>query len=62
MKKEIKQDDVYEDTRENEGDDWLPSFSKIDSFTIVFYARFSMRLEQFTNFGMKDCLGLPNLG
>ena len=61
LKKEMEHDETYEDTWEAEEDEWLP-YVKNDLYSTVFcYDRYTMRLDELTNIGMKNSLTLPSL-
>ena len=61
LKKELEHDDIYEDTWEAKENEWLP-YVKNDVLSTAFcYARFTMGMEELTNFGMKNSLTLPSL-
>ena len=52
--------EIYEDTWEDKRDEWLP-YLKMDVLSLAFiYARYTMNMEQITNFGMKNCLSFPH--
>ena len=61
LKQELEHDEIYEDTWEARENDWLP-FVKNDVLSTAFcYARYTMGMEELTNFGMKNSLTLPSL-
>ena len=61
LKKELEHDEIYEDTWEAKENEWLP-YVKNDVLSTVFcYARYTMGVEELTNFGMKNSLTLPSL-
>ena len=60
-KKELEHDGIYEDTWEARENEWLP-YVKIDVLSTAFcYARYTMGMEELTEFGMKNSLTLPAL-
>ena len=61
LKKELEQDEIYEDTWEENENEWLP-YVKNDVLSTAFcYARYTMGMEELTKFGMKNSLTLPSL-
>ena len=61
LKQELELDEIYEDTWKAEEHELLP-YVKNDVLSIAFcYARFTMGMEELTNFGMKNSLSLPSL-
>ena len=53
LRKEIEHDEIYEDIREAKEKEWLP-YVKNDVLSTAFcYARYTMGMEELTNFGMK---------
>ena len=55
-------DETYADDWRDEKDEWV-EYVKIDVFCTAFsYDRYRKAKEEFTGFGMKDCLSLPGLG
>ena len=61
LEKELEHDDIYEDTWEANEKEWLP-YVKNDVLSTAFcYARYTMGMEELTNFGMKISLTLPSL-
>ena len=61
LKKELEHDEIYEDTWEENENEWL-SYVKNDLLSIAFcYARYTMGMEELTDFGMKNSLTLPSL-
>ena len=61
LKKELEHDETYEDTWEEKKNEWLP-YVKIDVLSTAFcYARYTMGMEELTEFGMKNSLTLPSL-
>ena len=61
LKKELEHDEIYEDTWETREHEWLP-YVKNDVLSTAFcYARYTMGMEELTNFGMKNSLTLPSL-
>ena len=60
-KKELENDEIYEDTWEAKENEWLP-YVKNDVLSTAFcYARYTMGMEELTKFGMKNSLTLPSL-
>ena len=61
LKKELEHDEIYEDTWEAKENEWL-SYVKNDVLSTAFcYARYTMGMEELTDFGMKNSLTLPSL-
>ena len=61
LKKELKHDEIYEDTWESKENEWLP-YVKNDVLPTAFcYAKYTMVMEKLTEFGMKNSLTLPSL-
>ena len=61
LKKELEHDEIYEDTWEARENEWLP-YVKNDVLSTAFcYARYTMGMEELTEFGMKNSLTLPSL-
>ena len=61
LKREMEYDEINEDTWEDEENDWLP-YVKDDVLSTAFcYARYTMGMENLTNFSMKSSLTLPSL-
>ena len=61
LKKELEHDEIFEDTWEARENEWLP-YVKNDVLSTAFcYARYTMGMEELTNFGMKNSLTLPSL-
>ena len=61
LKKELEHDEIYEDTYEAKENEWLP-YVKNDVLSTAFcYARYTMGMEELTEFGMKNSLTLPSL-
>ena len=61
LKKELEHDEIYEDTWEEKENEWLP-YVKNDVLSTAFcYARYTMGMEELTEFGMKNSLTLPSL-
>ena len=57
----MEHDEIYEDTWEAKENEWLP-YVKNDVLSTAFcYARYTMWMEELTNFGMKNSLTLPSL-
>ena len=61
LKKELEHDEIYEDTWKAKDNEWLP-YVKNDVLSTAFcYARYTMGMEELTEFGMKNSLTLPSL-
>ena len=61
LKKELEHDEVYEDTWEARENEWLP-YVKNDVLSTAFcYARYTMGMEELTEFDMKNSLTLSSL-
>ena len=61
LRKELEHDEIYEDIWEEKENEWLP-YVKNDVLSTAFcYARYTMGMENLTNFGMKKSLTLPSL-
>ena len=61
LKKELEHDEIYEDTYEAKENECLP-YVKNDLLSTAFcYARYTMGMEELTEFGMKNSLTLPSL-
>ena len=61
LKKELEHDEIYENTWEEKENEWLP-YVKNDVLSTAFcYARYTMGMEELTEFGMKNSLTLPSL-
>ena len=61
LKKELEHDEIYEDTWEAREHEWLP-YVKNDVLSTAFcYVRYTMGMEELTEFGMKNSLTLPSL-
>ena len=61
LKKELEHDEIYEDTWESKENEWLP-YVKNDVLSTAFcYAKYTMGMEELTEFGMKNSLTLPSL-
>ena len=61
LKKELEHDEIFEDTWEARENEWLP-YVKNDVLSTAFcYARYTMGMEELTEFGMKNSLTLPSL-
>ena len=53
LKQELEHDETYEDNWHNKEDEWLPDV-KNDLSSIAFcYARYTMGMEEITNFGIE---------
>ena len=61
LKKEIEHDEIFEDTWEARENEWLPYVKNDVLSTALCYARYTMEMEELTNFGMKNSLTLPSL-
>ena len=61
LKREKQHDGIYEDTWEARENDWLPNFKNDLLSTAFCYTRYTMGMEELTNFGMKNSLTLPSL-
>ena len=61
LKQQLEHDETYEDTWEAKENEWLP-YVKIDVLSTAFcFARYTMGMEEFKTFGMKNSLTLPSL-
>ena len=61
LKKELEHGEINEDTWEEKENEWLP-YVKNDVLSTAFcYARYTMGMEELTEFGMKNSLTLPSL-
>ena len=61
LKQNLEHDEIYEGTWEAREHEWLP-FVKNDVLSTAFcYARYTLGMEEITNFGMKNFLTLPSL-
>ena len=61
LKQDLEHDEIYEDTWEEKENEWLP-YVKNDVLSTAFcYARYTMGMEELTEFGMKNSLTLPSL-
>ena len=61
LKKELEHDEIYENTWKEKENEWLP-YVKNDVLSTAFcYARYTMGMEELTEFGMKNSLTLPSL-
>ena len=61
LKNELEHDKIYEDTWEEKENEWLP-YVKNDVLSTAFcYARYTMGMEELSEFGMKNSLTLPSL-
>ena len=61
LKKELEHDEINEDTWEEKENEWLP-YAKNDVLSTAFcYARYTMGMEELTEFGTKNSLTLPSL-
>ena len=58
LKQEMEHDEIYEDTWEGKENEWL-TYVKNDALSTAFcYAKYTMGMEELTNFGMKNSLTL----
>ena len=61
LKQDLERDEIYEDTWEEKENETLP-YVKNDVISTAFcYARYTMGVEELTNFGMKNSLTSPSL-
>ena len=61
LKKELELDEIYENSWEEKENEWLP-YVKNDVLSTAFcYARYTMGMEELTEFGMKNSLTSPSL-
>ena len=61
LRKELENDEIYENTWEEKKNEWLP-YVKNDGLSTAFcYARYTMGMEKLTELGMKNSLTLPSL-
>ena len=61
LEKELEHVEIFEDIWEAREHEWLP-YVKSDVLSTAFcYARYTMGMEELTNFGMKNSLTLPSL-
>ena len=61
LKKELEHDEIYEDTWQAKENEWLPYVKNDVLSTALCYARYTMGMEELTEFGMKNSLTLPSL-
>ena len=61
LKKELEHDEIYEDTWVEKENEWLPCVKNDVLSTAFCYARYTMGMEEITEFGMKNSLTLPSL-
>ena len=61
LKKELEHDEIYEDTWEEKENEWLPYVRNDVLSTAFCYGRYTIGMEQLTEFGMKNSLTLPSL-
>ena len=61
LKKELEHNEIYEDTWGEKENEWLPHVKNDVLSTAFCYARYSMGMEELTNFGVKNSLTLPSL-
>ena len=61
FKKELEHDEIFEDTWEARENEWLPYVKSDVLLTAFCYARYTMGMEELTEFGMKNSLTLPSL-
>ena len=62
LKTEMNHDEIYSDKWRDKKNDWFDSVKNDVLCNAASYARYSKAIEDFTGFGMKDCLSLPGLG
>ena len=55
----MERDEIHEDTWEEKENEWLPYVKNDVLSTDFFYARYTMGMEELTNFRMKNSLILP---
>ena len=61
LKQELEHEEIYEDSWEAKENEWLP-YVKNDVLSTAFCcARYTMGMEELTNFGLKNSLTLPSL-
>ena len=60
-KKELKHDEISEDSWKEKENEWLPYVKNDVLLTAFCYARYTMGMEELTEFGMKNSLTLPSL-
>ena len=61
LKIELEHDEIYENTWEEKENEWLPYVQNDVLSTAFCYARYTMGMEELTEFGMKNSLKLPSL-
>ena len=61
LKKELEDDEIYEDTWKEKENDWLPCIKNDELSTAFCFARYTMGMEELTGFGKKNSLALPSL-
>ena len=61
LKQGLEHDEIYEDTPEEKENEWLPDVKNDVLSTAFCYARYTISMEELTNFGMKNNLTLPSL-
>ena len=61
LKQELEHDEIYEDTWGETENEWLPYVINDVLSTAFCYARYTMGMEELTEFGMKNSLTLPSL-
>ena len=60
LKQEMEHNEIYEDTWEEKENNWFPYVKNDVLLTAFCYARYTMVMEECTNFGMKNSLSLPS--
>ena len=61
IKQKMEHDEKYEDAWEAKENEWLHYVKNDVLSTASCYARYTMGMEELTNFGMKNSLTLPSL-
>ena len=61
LKQEMENYENYDDTWEEKEIEWLPYDKNYATLTAFYYARFTMGMDESTNFGIKNILTLPSL-
>ena len=61
LKQEMEHDESYEDTWERKENEWLPNVKNDVLSTAFCYARYTMGMEELTEFSLKNSLNLPSL-
>ena len=57
----MEHDEIYQDTWEEKENEWLLYVKNNVLSTVFRYARYTMGMEEITNFGMKNSVTLPSL-